>query len=239
MYEIRIQEKVLKDHPTFRRGIVVASKIQNNGHSKELESMLNKAVVEAGKQPIDIKTDPRTEIWIQAHRAFGSNPNKFPPAHCALIKRVQKPGARIPFINKVVAIMNYNSITAVTPVGGDDLDRAGQCLELRYANGGETFTPLGRPDSSEHPNPEEIIYVVAESDEVMCRRWNWRNGHNTLIGEETRTIVMNIDCLGEDSEEKAVITRDRVADMLVDFCGAEVIKTMLSPSQMSYQFTTT
>jgi DNA/RNA-binding domain of Phe-tRNA-synthetase-like protein len=133
--------------------------------------------------------------------------------------------------------MNYNSINAVTPVGGDDLDRAGQCLELRYAKGSESFTPLGRPDTSEHPDPEEIIYVVSESGAVMCRRWNWRNGHKTLIAEETRTIVMNIDCLGEDSEEKVVITRDQVAKMLVEFCGAEVITTILSPSQMSYQFT--
>jgi len=237
MHEIRVQEKILEAYPAFRRGIVIASNMKNDGHSKALEGMLNQAVEEAGKHPIDIKTDPRTEVWMQAHRQFGSNPNKFPPAHCSLLKRVQKPGTRIPFINKVVAIMNTNSITAVTPVGGDDLDRAGQCLELRYANGNERFTPLGQPEISEHPDPGEIIYVVAESGEVMCRRWNWRNGHNTLISEKTHTIVMNIDCLGEDSEEKAVKTRDQVAKMLVDFCGAAIITTMLSPSHMSYRFT--
>ena len=132
--------------------------------------------------------------------------------------------------------MNENSIRAVTPVGGDDVSRAGQCLELRYADGTESFTPLGRPDVLEHPDPGEIIYVVAESGEVMCRRWNWRNSHKTLISEETRIMVMNIDALGEDSEARAVKIRDRLARMIEDFCGAETEIALLTPAKTSKQF---
>jgi DNA/RNA-binding domain of Phe-tRNA-synthetase-like protein len=235
MIEIRVHENIFKQYPTFRRGIVVAKKIKNRGHSQELKAMLNQAIEKAAKQPIDLKTDARTTAWNQAHRQFGSNPNKYPPAHCALLKRVQKIGAQIPFINKTVTIMNYNSIKAVMPVGGDDLLQAGGSLELRYADGSEVFTPLGNPESAEHPDPGEIIYVV-ESGEVMCRRWNWRNGHKTRITEDTQSIVMNIDGLGEDSEARSVVTRDRVARMLEEFCQAEIITTLLSPNQPSYQF---
>ena len=138
--------------------------------------MLNRAISQAAQAPIDLKTDPLAAVWNDAHRQFGSNPNKFPPAHCALLKRVQKPGARIPFINKVVAIMNINSIRDITPVGGDDVIRANGSLELRYADGGENFAPLGSPDINEQPVAGEVIYVVPESKVVMCRRWNWRNG---------------------------------------------------------------
>ena len=236
MTEIRIQENIFQEYPTFRRGIVVAKKIRNHGRSQELEARLNQAIAQAAQEPIDVKTDPRTIVWDQAHRQFGSNPNKFPPAHCALLKRVQKPGLRIPFINKVVAIMNYNSIIDVMPVGGDDLIQAAGSLELRYAHGSETFTPLGNPETIEHPDPGEIIYVVSESGEVMCRRWNWRNGHKTRITEDTQAIVMNIDGLGEDSEARTIVTRDRVAGMLEEFCQAHTITTMLSPSQRSYRF---
>lgn len=236
MIEIRIHENIFKEYPTFRRGIVMAKEIQNHGHSQELEAKLNQAIAQAAKEPVDVKTDPRTAVWNQAHRQFGSNPNKFPPAHCALLKRVQKPGTQIPFINKVVAIMNYNSIVDVMPVGGDDVIQAGESLELRHAGGNETFTPLGNPETIEHPDLGEIIYVVSESGEVMCRRWNWRNGHKTRITEDTHAIVMNIDGLGEDSEARAIITRDRVAGMIEEFCQAHIITTMLSPSQPSYQF---
>ncbi|MFP4085789.1 MAG: B3/4 domain-containing protein [Desulfobacteraceae bacterium] len=236
MGEVRIHQSVFDAYPTFRRGIVIATDMDNQGHSDELESMLQEAVTGAADHPIDLKGDPRTVAWIEAHRRFNSNPNKFPPAHCALLKRVQKPGARIPFINKVVAVMNYNSIMSKTPVGGDDMDRAGECLELRYADGSETFTPLGQPEVTEHPEPGEIIYVVAESGEVMCRRWNWRNGHTTLIDEATTCMVMNIDALGEESQKQAIETRDRVARMLEQFCGAKTVATLLEFSHPSYSF---
>ena len=235
MVEIRIQQDIFGEFPTFRRGIVVATNAHNKGHSGILEAKLNEAIADTAKHPIDIKSNPQTAIWIEAHRQFKSNPNKFPPAHCALLKRVQKPGSHIPFINKIVAIMNYNSIKDITPVGGDDLIHAGQCLELRYATGNEKFSPLGCPEVTERPNPGEVIYVVAESNEVMCRRWNWRNGHKTRITEETQAIIMNIDAMGEQSETRAVETRDRVAGMLAEFCQAEIATSLLTPSNTLYQ----
>lgn len=236
MTEIRIQAKIFEEYPNFRRGIVIARNMDNQGHSRELENMLSSAIAQAVQRPIDFKEDPRITAWNEAHRQFRSNPNKFPPAHCALLKRVQRPNAKIPFINKVVAIMNINSIRDATPVGGDDVKRAGGSMELRYADGSETFTPLGNPDVKEQPDPGEVIYVVAESKEVMCRRWNWRNGHETRIVEDTRVIVMNIDGLGKDSEARSTVTRDRVAQMLEAYCQAEVTTTLLTSSQPSYQF---
>jgi lysyl-tRNA synthetase class 2 len=236
MMEVRVQERIFQEFPLFRRGIVVASGIQNQGASKELQTLLNEAVESAGRQPIDVKADPRIFVWSEAHRKFGSNPNKFPPAHFSLVKRVQKPGIHLPFINKVVTIMNYNSIADVIPVGGDDLGHAGLFLELRYASGQETFVPLDSPETSEHPAPGEVIYAVVDTGRVMCRRWNWRNGYETRITEETRAMVMNIDGLGEESEFRAAKTRDRVGAMLEKFCGARTATAMLSPAHTSFQF---
>jgi DNA/RNA-binding domain of Phe-tRNA-synthetase-like protein len=236
MTKIRIHPKIFEDYPAFRRGIVIAKNLDNQDHSQELEEMLNRAVSQAAQAPIDLKTDPLATAWNDAHRQFGSNPNKFPPAHCALLKRVQKPGTRMPFINKVVAIMNINSIQDKTPVGGDDVVRANGSLELRYADGSENFTPLGSPDKIEHPVSGEVIYLVPESYKVMCRRWNWRNGHHTRIAEDTRVIVMNIDNLGEESERRAIATRDRVAQMLETYCQAKVATTLLAPEKPSYSF---
>ncbi|MGD2186342.1 MAG: phenylalanine--tRNA ligase beta subunit-related protein [Desulfobacterales bacterium] len=236
MTEIRIQAKIFEEYPTFRRRIVIARNMDNRGHSPELEAILSDTIAQAAQQPIDLKADPRTKAWNDAYRQFGSNPNKFPPAHCALLKRVQQQGARIPFINKVVAIMNINSIRDATPVGGDDVMRAGGILELRHADGSETFTPLGNPDTKEQPVPGEVIYVVPESKEVMCRRWNWRNGHKTRIAEDTQIIVMNIDSLGDNSEARSIDTRDRVAQMLEAHCQAEVTTTFLSPTRPFHKF---
>ena len=131
--------------------------------------------------------------------------------------------------------MNENSIRGVLPVGGDDVLRAGKNLELRFAKGGEKFTPLNDPEKTEHLEAGEIIYVVAETRDVMCRRWNWRNGYQTRITEETQAMVMNIDGLGEDSEQRAISVRDRVARMLEQYCNAEVDTALLTPSQPSFR----
>jgi DNA/RNA-binding domain of Phe-tRNA-synthetase-like protein len=236
MTEVRVDEKVFEKFPTFRRGIVVAKGMENRGTSVDLEHRLHEALDLAAKNPVDLKADPRTAVWNEAYRELGGNPNKFPPAHLALLKRVQKPGARIPFINKAVAVMNDNAIRGVLPVGGDDVERAGGTLELRSAEGDERFTPLSDPDRTETPEPGEMIYVVAETQEVMCRRWNWRNGFQTRITEETRALVMNIDGLGEGSESRALEFRDRVAGMLERYCGAETVAALLSPSSNAFRF---
>jgi lysyl-tRNA synthetase class 2 len=235
MTEVRVQSDIFSLFPSFRRGLVLAKGLENHGTSEKLESMLAQIVEERGREPIDVKADPRIQVWNDAHRIFGSNPNKFPPAHASLLRRIQKPGTRVPFINKVVAIMNYNSISSAMPVGGDDLDRTSGSLELRRAAGAEVFVPLGAPESVEHPVPGEVIYVTGSGD-VMCRRWNWRNGHTTRITEDTRTILMNIDGLGEEVESKVVAARDSVAAMLEEYCNAKVLTFVLSPSQSSIRF---
>ncbi len=236
MVRVQIEESIFRDYPDFRRGLVFAAGLDNHGPSRELESLLNEAVIKAAREPLDVKADPRVNVWNDAHRRFGSNPNKFPPAHAALLKRLQKGGIQLPFINKAVAIMNYNSIIESVPVGGDDVERAGSLLMLKRAEGTEIFVPLGSPQTQEHPVPGEVIYVAVDSAAIMCRRWNWRNGHGTRITEETKIMVMNIDGLGEGSEVRAVTVRDRVARMLERFCGAETEVALLSPSRPAWTF---
>lgn len=236
MSETRVGEQIFERFPSFRRGIVVARKMNNRGSSKKLEALLHEALVSAAAAPIDLTADPRTAVWNETYRELGCNPKKFPPAHLALLKRIQKPGVSLPFINKAVAIMNYNSIQGVLPVGGDDLHQSGKTLELRPADGSERFTPLNDPDKTEHPDPGEIIYVVAETQEVMCRRWNWRNGFRTRITEDTEAMLMNIDGLGEDSEMRTASIRDRVARMLAQYCSAEVETALLTPAAPSFLF---
>ena len=238
MPETRVHEAIFNKFPTFRRGIVVARQMNNKGSDTRLASLLNAAVADASLNPIDLVSDPKAAAWVEAYRELGVNPKKFPPAHLALLKRVQKPGVSIPFISKIVGIMNENSIRAALPVGGDDLDRAGDTLELCLAKGDETFNAINKPDKTEHPNEGEVIYRVVETNAVMCRRWNWRNGFQTRITEETRAIVMNIDGLGEESEARAVAVRDRVARMLEQYCNAKIENGLLTPAEPNFKFQT-
>jgi DNA/RNA-binding domain of Phe-tRNA-synthetase-like protein len=234
---IQVHPKIFSAQPTFSRGIVVATNMNNLDSSPQLQELLSQVIKNAAIHPIDLAQDPLITRWDEAHRQFESNPNKFPPAHKNILKRVQKQDSSLPFINNAVAIMNYNSISSKIPVGGDDLAHTGSVLELRHARGSENFIPLGSSDS-EQPTPGEVIYVCADSGNVMCRRWNWRNGNLTAITQQTQSIVMNIDGLGEDCEATVIQVRDRIAQMLGEFCNATTITTLLSIDNPSFTFST-
>lgn len=235
MIKIQISDIIFTEFPSFCRGLVIATGMDNRGDAPELYELLRQAVKDAGTTPISLNDDPRITVWNEAHRRFNSNPNRFPPAHLALRRRVQKPEADLPFISRAVTAMNLASVKYVIPVGGDDLCQAGRWLELRRADGSEEFAPLGHPEEGERPEPGEVIYVNPETGQVMCRRWNWRNCHPTRITEETTSLVMNIDALGVGSEALAVSTRDQVASLLEEFCQAHVQTALLSRSCPTYQ----
>jgi DNA/RNA-binding domain of Phe-tRNA-synthetase-like protein len=214
--------------PTFRRGLVVAVGLDNEHDAAGLQDLLAEAVRQAQANPIDLDGDPRCREWKAAHQQLGSNPNRFPPAHIALRKRAQRPGAALPFINNAVAVMNYCSLLGTLPVGGDDLDHVGPALQLRRATGAETFVPLDRPDTLERPEPGEVIYAD-EGGQVLCRRWNWRNGSPSRLRAETCRLALNVDGLGAGCLDEVVRIRDLAAELFARHCGARVVTGLLTP----------
>jgi DNA/RNA-binding domain of Phe-tRNA-synthetase-like protein len=34
-----------------------------------------------------------------------------------------------------------------------------------------------------------------DADQVLCRRWNWRQGDRTKVTPSSRNVLINIDCL--------------------------------------------
>ena len=236
MGSIIIADEIFEKFPSFRRGIVIARNMKNKAEDNELYEMLKKTLSDRFENPVDLESDSRITDWKDAHRAFSSNPNKFPPAHIALIKRIQKKKTEIPFINSIVAVMNIVSIQNILPVGGDDIIAPDSTFKLGISDGSESFIPLGAPEIEERPVAGEVIYLISETKDVMCRRWNWRNGDKTKINGNTSNIIMNIDAIGEGSEARALKARDMVAELLEQYCGAETEKTLLSPEMRKYPF---
>ena len=87
---VNVNSSIFTAFRTFRRGIVVAEGVDNSASCPALEQLLTEAIEQAQQFPIDLDSDPSTQLWKQAHRDFGSNPNKFSPSHIAMRKRIQK-----------------------------------------------------------------------------------------------------------------------------------------------------
>jgi lysyl-tRNA synthetase class 2 len=89
------------------------------------------------------------------------------------------------------------------------------------AEGTERFLPLGS-ESEESPEKGEVIYFDDATHNVMCRRWNWRNGDATKIEATTKQLIINIDCLPPIARETADAARDELASLLQTHCDAQL-----------------
>jgi DNA/RNA-binding domain of Phe-tRNA-synthetase-like protein len=231
--KIIIQDAVFDLFPEFCRGVIVVSDIKNHPSLKRVRKTLKKTL--DGQGAVNLKDDERLLSWYQAHRDFGSNPNEFPPSISSLIKRVQKNPA-LPYINSVVALFNYISLKYCLPCGGDDMRTVEGNFVLGLSDGTESFIPLGA-ELEESPVDGEVIYFDDRNKNVMCRRWNWRNGDRTKIEETTTNIVINIDCLPPHTMETAIEARDEMAELLQQHCDATLTTGLLHKDCRSLELT--
>lgn len=218
MKKIIIQDQIFDICPDFYRGLVIVSDLTNHKSLKRVRKLLKKEI--DGWASVDISGEPRLEAWDEAHRKFGSSPEKYLPSIKSLLTRIQDNPA-LPFINSAVALFNLISLKYCLPCGGDDLDRIEGDLVLGISDGTEKFVALGS-EQEEIPEPGEVIYFDSATKTVMCRRWNWRNGNQTKIEPETKKILINIDCLTPTNPEIGNQARDELAELLVTHCQATV-----------------
>jgi lysyl-tRNA synthetase class 2 len=218
MKKISITDALFELFPDFYRGIVLVKDVTNQKSYKRIRKLL-RGQIEAQAE-IDTAADARLVAWDQAHRKFGSDPGRHPPAIRSLLERIQA-NQNLPFINSVVALFNYTSLKYVLPCGGDDVDRVDGNLVLGIADGNETFLPLGG-SAEDPPVPGEVIYFDDVTRNVMCRRWNWRNGETTKIEVESKKLVINVDGLPPTTPQRVDQARDELAELLREHCQADV-----------------
>ncbi|MEU7169484.1 phenylalanine--tRNA ligase beta subunit-related protein [Streptomyces morookaense] len=156
-----------------------------------LEDLEQQQLAAGAWQPAD-EHDPRIEAWHTAYRSFGTNPRRIRPSVDALGRRLAKKGA-LPRINPAVDSYNAVSVRHGLPAGAFDLDRVTGDVEIRYAHGDETFTPLGEPGTTEHPGPGEIIYT--DTTDVLTRHWNHRDAHRTRVTEDSTHVAFLLETL--------------------------------------------
>ncbi|MFF8837513.1 B3/4 domain-containing protein [Streptomyces sp. NPDC015130] len=152
---------------------------------EELESRL----ADGTWAPAD-ENDPRIEAWHTAYRSFGTNPRRIRPSVDALGRRLVKKGT-LPRINPAVDSYNAASVRHGLPAGAFDLDHVTGDIEIRHADGGETFTPLGEPGTVEHPRPGEVVYT--DTTDVLTRHWNHRDAHRTRVTEDSSHVAFVLE----------------------------------------------
>lgn len=226
MRKIVIEKEIFEKFPEFNRGLIIIKNLDNKPENAEIEKLLNEQVEKIKNRGEEILKEEPVAAWDGVYRELEVNPNKFPPSIKSLVKRVSKGGA-IPFINSVVALFNYISLKYLIPCGGDDTETIKGNLKLGLAKGDEKFISLGSKEV-ENPDAGEVIYYDDETKNVMCRRWNWRNGDFSKITADTKQIVINVDGISPVEQAVIIEARDGLSELLKKHCGVELETGLLN-----------
>jgi DNA/RNA-binding domain of Phe-tRNA-synthetase-like protein len=232
-FEYRIAPEIFQSHPGYCRGVVVLDIAHNEAgpltapltqQLREAEQTLRATVTG------NVAEHPRIAAWRDAYRAFGAKPSEHRSAVEALTRRVLKPDA-LPDINPLVDIGNLITLRFLLPAGVHPVPASAEAavsLSLRKTAEGDRFLP---PDGSpaEQPAPGEIVF--AHGQEVLTRRWTWRQAAGTQTQPDTRQVLVNIDGLPPASEAEVRAALQAVTELAQQYCDAHVRATQVLTAQ--------
>jgi len=212
-----VADEIFRKFPGYIRGVALAYGVKNGETPAELAGLLRQAE-ESIRQKLNLETlieNPRIAAWREAYRAFGAKPSEFRPSMEAMARRVLR-SQEIPLINTLVDIGNLLSLRHLVPTGGHAIDQLEGNIELRLATGAETFMPFDS-EELEHPLPGEVVFV--EGNEVLTRRWTWRQSSRTLTLPTTTAIEFNIDGLPPATPGEVEQIGAEALEMIQKYCG--------------------
>lgn len=196
---VEIQDKLFEKLPELKEGVLYLRNLnnhENEDHSYQyLCSVMDQARLIYLKRQIDeIKTlDP----WRQAFETLGLSAQRHQPSHISLLSRVLEP-VDLPNINCITNIINALQLENLLPIGAHDFDQIEGDISVGYNEKSLSFIPR-QAEKSEEVNQDEVVH--ADQNNVLTRKWCWRQGKKDLTNKDTRNVLVFINSLSNSDEE--------------------------------------
>lgn len=223
--KLKIDAKIFEKFPELKLGAVTARNIDNHGVSDEIMQLIREKEREI-RENYDTETlsqHPKINSWRRAYSSFGAKPKKYKSSVESLYRMILK-GLDLRHINKIVDLFNYISIKYMIPAGGDDMAKVDGDITLKFAVGDEPFTAL---NSKEKGTPKEGEVVYADSKEILCRRWNWRECDKTKMTEKTKDVILVVEALPPVTKEELNEVEEELNRLVTKYCGGEIRTAIL------------
>ena len=180
---------IAETFPDFRVGVVTATDLTiAEERPSGLDELIGKYEADCRRLWSDttLAEIPGIAVWRSAYRAFGIKRTSYRSSVERLVKNTLA-GRPLPAINSFVDAYNAVSLAHVMPAGADDLDHVVGDIAFRYSRPDDSFIDMARSDKAEDddtqvsdpPKQGEVVY--ADSEKVLCRRWNWRQDARSLV----------------------------------------------------------
>ena len=226
----KINEKLLKDFPGVKVGVILATGIKN-GNEKEAYELFRKQQdkIKNGFLNREVKEHQHIAVWREAYKKFGAKPKEHLSSVENLATRSTKSELRS--INTLVDLYNYISLKYLLPAGGEDIDKMVGDLELTYATANEKPIILLGEKEVKVPKEGEVIYK--DSNGTVVRRWNWKEADRTKLTENSVNALLSLELLPPVKDEILEKALNELAILVKKYCGGNVTVAILDENKNS------
>lgn len=205
--------------PNLVAGVIWCKGVDNSQSVPAIEMGLIQAentIKQRYPNPSDIARDPAIAAWRETYSALGLTPNRYPCAAESLIRRAVS-GGTVPQISPLVDVCNTASLLHAIPVAPFDLYLAEGYIVVRRATGGEVFRAIGSETLEPIPSGEAVY--ADDTDEVLSRRWNWRQTGKGAIRIESTDILITTEAVHPDGRSTVEQVIDTVKAGIEEHLG--------------------
>lgn len=226
--QVKIEKEVLGKYPGLNIGFVIAKNLDNKGKDKKLNILLKEVekLIRLDFIPENIARHPLISPWKTVYEEFGKKPEKNHTIVEQLMRRIFAKKT-IKSVSKLVDLKNYITLKYLVPVGVFDIDKIEGDLALGFSKSRRRF----KPESSSKKEMTDYNEVVYKDDnDVLCRKWNWKESEKTKITKGTKNAVFCIDGINPVKQEKISQIAKDLAELLAVFCSAKTEIYILNKS---------
>ena len=169
---------------------------------------------------------PEIQAWRRSFSKMGLKPTQYRCASEALLRRFRQEGS-LPRLHPLVDLCNAISIAFAIPVAVFDLSKILGDLEVRHANGSESYLTFS--GEVEHPEPREVIFADA-AGQAHARRWTNRQSGLSAVREDTRSVLIVAEAMHDSAASDVPRLIDTIAAELIAIWSLEAKRGVLSHS---------
>jgi DNA/RNA-binding domain of Phe-tRNA-synthetase-like protein len=219
MTDVRISPELKAKCANTALGCVQA-KVNTGANVAGLDELLRECEERIAKLPHPRAVlEESTIVATRAgYKALGKDPARYRGSAEALLRRLIT-AKGLPRINNVVDVINLVSVESKLPIGLYDLAHVEGAIEFRAGREGETYKGIGKYDLNLEGLP---LFADAKGPHGSATS----DSERTMVTEATNRVLAIIVSFGGAAPLDAAIKR--MSDLLVNFCGASDVETMVA-----------
>ena len=226
-----IDEGLFTIFPSLQIGAVICE-IDNIRYGEDgLEEVIDDLVVHFSfERPQD---HPNIKVWREAFKKLGIPVTKYQSSMESMLRRALK-GGPFPRINPIVDLYNAISLKHLVPIGGHAINGIDGNIRLGFADGNETFVPIGMGER-ETADKDEVVYK--DDREVLTRRWVWRQSNKDRIESDTTLVFLPVDVMSGLPEWLCEsVVKDLAENIIVNEYGKIIHRGILTKDNREMEF---